>query len=158
MTFAGRDSSLLLIRRLTADHFQIHSTMLLQDNQPVSVAKTSLRAMVFGFCMIGIVWVAIEANAFSHFRRAYYYGDAEQTVESLRTIYFPDFTLTANEVESRLRTDPAAMDVTRVPESKLQKGDLILFQVNTMFTVGLKKDGATIWIVDGVRSPGQGQR
>ena len=119
--------------------------------------RKSRLAVLFGFCIAGIIWLAINLNGFSLFRRVYYYGDAKKTVERLREIYFPDFVLSANEIESRLRADTGASDVTRIPDSELLDGDLVLFRVNTMFTVGLKKDGGAIWIVDDVRAPEHGQ-
>lgn len=42
-------------------------------------------------------------------------------------------------------------DLTRVPDNELLEGELVLFRVNSMYTVGLKKDGNVIWVVDGVR-------
>ena len=57
----------------------------------------------------------------------------------------------ADEVESQLRVHPVVGDLTRVPDNELLEGELVLFRVNSMYTVRLKKDGNVIWVVDGVR-------
>ena len=55
--------------------------------------------------------LSIDLNAFSHFRLENNFGDAEEVFEKLREIYYPDFILSANHMESRLRADPATRDV-----------------------------------------------
>ena len=117
----------------------------------VSKSKRWFRGVALAFCVLAACWIAANLDVVNAFRHMRYYGDAEKTVEKLRDIYYPDYTLSADEVESQLRADPGVSNVTRVLDGELLQDELVLFRVNTMYSVGLKKDGNVIWMVDGVR-------
>ncbi len=85
-------------------------------------------------------------------RHQQYYGEAESTVDQLRDLTVRLDNINDVSVQRILDTDEFRQLKEREMEIALLPGELVWFQVNEMFAVGLRDDGRILWMTDGVRT------
>jgi hypothetical protein len=122
-----------------------------EDSSP---AKRAILKRIAIFAAIGGVLFAIArlTPAYQLWRYRQHYGEAETTVDQVRDLTFQLDRIDEAAVRQLLNTDEFRHLKERETQVALRPGEIMWFEVNEMFTVGLRDDGVIIWMTDGERA------
>lgn len=119
-----------------------------------SLSKRPILKCIAIVAAIGGVLFAIArfTPAYQLWRYRQHYGEAETTVGQIRDLTFQLDRINEASVRQLLNTDEFRHLKERETQIALRPGELMWFQVNEMFTVGLRDDGGIMWMTDGERA------